>query len=57
MLDNLEEHRDLRTGDINCTTLAEDAADHFNIYEDDDDCYEIPEWVYETAVAIAYKYQ
>lgn len=33
MRDNLCDHIDRYTDEVNCTTLAEDAADHFNLYE------------------------
>ena len=37
--------------DINCTRMAEDAADQYDIYDDDID-FTIPEWVYELAVEV-----
>jgi hypothetical protein len=33
MLDNIEDHRDPQTGEINATTLAEDAATHFDEWD------------------------
>lgn len=48
---HLEEYRD-KCGDINCTKLAEDACDSFNLYEDDDDAT-IPEWIFDCAVDVA----
>lgn len=37
-------------GEVNCTKLAEDAAEHFDLYGDDD---EIPEELFEIATQIA----
>ena len=37
--------------DINTTRLAEDAADQYDIYDDDVE-FTIPEWVYELAVEV-----
>jgi GH35 family endo-1,4-beta-xylanase len=45
----VEDHRDAQTDEINATALAEDAAQHFNLYEADD----IPERVFEVAYEIA----
>ena len=33
----LEEHRNPLTNEINCTGLAEDAADEFDLYDENDD--------------------
>lgn len=46
MLENIQDNIDPLTGEVNCTFLAEDAADHFNEYEDG---YEIPEFYFELA--------
>lgn len=40
---------------VDCTKLAEDAADEFNLYEDDDDAT-IPEWVFEIASELSTEY-
>lgn len=48
---NAEGHRDSITNEINCTTLAEQTADKFNLYEDQD--YTIPEEVFEEALKIS----
>jgi len=37
--------------DINCTRLAEDAADEYDLYDDDID-FTIPEWVFELAFEV-----
>ncbi len=37
---------------INCTRLAEDAADVFNIYEGTGSDYTIPEWLFDMAVKV-----
>ena len=44
----LEQHTDPVTGEICCTTLAEDAADHFNLMAGPP-TFETPEWVFELA--------
>lgn len=44
----LENCRDPRTGEINCTKLAENVACELNIYENTRD-YTIPEYVFELA--------
>jgi hypothetical protein len=46
-----EEYRD-QCMEINCTGLAEAAADEFNIYENTSD-YKIPEWVFDFAVDVS----
>ena len=38
--------------DINCTLMAEVCADALDIYDDDDEDYIIPEWLYELAVEV-----
>lgn len=38
-------------GEINCTKMAEDAADNYNLYEDDID-FKIPEWVFELSAEV-----
>ena len=54
MVKNLEEYID-QCNEIDCTKLAEDAANEFNIYEDEIN-YEIPEWVFDLAVEVGEKY-
>ena len=34
MVDNIEDHRDHLTNEVNFTTLAEDAAREFNLYDE-----------------------
>ncbi|MES2034921.1 MAG: hypothetical protein V4466_12160 [Pseudomonadota bacterium] len=51
MIRNAESHRDRLTGDINCTTLAEQTADKFSLYEGSD--YTIPEDLFDEALIIA----
>jgi hypothetical protein len=46
-----EYHKDAQTGEINHTSLTEDAAYHFNAYEDTHD-YAIPEWMFELALKV-----
>lgn len=36
MLANWQDHLDRKTNEVNMTTLAEDACQHFNDYEEDD---------------------
>ena len=43
MLSVITEHIDSMTDEINLTTLAEDASDHFNEFTSD---YEIPEFYF-----------
>ena len=42
---NRETYIDSRTGELDCTRLAEEAADMFNLYEGDE-CT-VPEWLFE----------
>jgi hypothetical protein len=49
MIDNAADYDD--GIDINTTRLAEDAAEQFDIYNDDID-FPIPEWVYKLAVEV-----
>jgi hypothetical protein len=35
MKENVEDHVDWKTNEVNSTTLAEDACSHFNDYEED----------------------
>jgi hypothetical protein len=46
MMKNYQDHVDLTCNVLNVTSLAEDVADHFGIYENE----EIPEWVYDMGV-------
>ena len=50
MRDALTEHIEQATGEPNCTTLAEDACQHFDAYHDAD----VPECLFEWAFQIAY---
>jgi hypothetical protein len=45
---------DPRTGEVDCTGLAESAADEFDLYEGDD--YDIPDWVFDAAFRASEKY-
>jgi hypothetical protein len=45
---HVEEYRD-ECGEINCTKLAEDAAQEYNLYQTDEQAT-IPEWVFDLAV-------
>lgn len=45
------EHVDLDTGELNCTTLAEDAAAHFDLYTGHS--YDPQEWLFDLAYDIA----
>ncbi len=47
MRDQVPQHTDQKTGEINCTELAEAAAEHMDLYEKDGST--IPEWVFEIA--------
>lgn len=50
MLENIEVHRDDQTGEVCCTTLAEDTCDALNLYEEPG--WTVPEWVYDLAVDV-----
>jgi hypothetical protein len=39
--------------EINCTKLAEDAADEFNLYVDDPEEGTIPEWVFDMSFQVS----
>ena len=63
MLDTAPYHTDPRTGEVNCTRLAEDAANHFGphyahlmLFEpdaDSDECEWIAaEWIFDLAVDV-----
>ena len=47
-----KEHVDLDTAELNCTTLAEDAAKHFDLYGPAPN-YDIPEVVFELAFELS----
>ena len=49
MKNNTEDYRDLDTGEVNLTELAEAACDHFNGYDGND----IPEEYFELAFDVA----
>lgn len=48
----IEDHVDYVCLEVNATGLAEDAAAHFDLYEDEVN-YEIPEWVFDVARQVA----
>lgn len=50
----VSDHEDM-CGEVNCTTLAEAAANEHDLYEDDY-TYTIPKWVYDMAVDVAEAY-
>ena len=66
MLDTASDYTDSRTGEINCTTLAEDTADHFadiygesllyepDTYQPSDGItdYVAAEWIFDLAVDV-----
>lgn len=49
----IEEHRDPQTDEINSTTLAEDACQHFGPFYPVSDGGDIPEWISDMAVDLA----
>lgn len=49
MEENYRDCMDWSCNVLNTTTLAEDAASEFDLYED---YYDIPEWVYEMAFEV-----
>jgi hypothetical protein len=48
MFENYQDHIDPTCNVLNCTTLAEDACDHFDLYEGND----IPEVLYDYALNV-----
>ena len=56
MQSNIEDNLDTLTGEVNATYLAEDAAMHFNLYENDA-AATIPEWLFELAYDISAAYE
>lgn len=51
MTDHAHDHEDKKTGEVNTTSLAEEAANEFDIYEDKRD-YKIPDDVFDLAVDV-----
>lgn len=47
---NRETYIDQRTGELDCTRLAEEAADMFNLYEGYDSV--VPEWLFEMSAEL-----
>ncbi|HEY5657001.1 MAG TPA: hypothetical protein VIY27_04355 [Myxococcota bacterium] len=45
------DYQDARTGEVNCTGLAEEAAYALDLYERGPD-FPIPEWVFELAMRV-----
>lgn len=54
MKNNIENHRDPITNEICATTLAEEAAQTFDLYEDDVE-YVIPEEVFEISAEVSFE--
>lgn len=55
MKNNCWQYVDL-CNEVNCTRLAEDAAEEYNLYVDEVD-FEIPEWVFDLASDTGTKYE
>ena len=49
MKNNIEDHRDPVTGEINVTGLAEDAAREFNLYDGDEPQERLFKWAFTIA--------
>jgi len=54
MNENIGDHVDPRTGEVNATTLAEDACTHFDAFVNED---EIPEIYFDLSERIASQYE
>jgi hypothetical protein len=52
MKDHIDDYISSDGVGINCTLLAQDAANTFDIYEGTGSDYTIPEWVYDMAVKV-----
>lgn len=52
MEQNVEDHVDWKTNEVNSTTLAEDACNHFNDFEDD---FSIDQTYYDIAIQVGIK--
>lgn len=50
MKENVDDHVDWKTNEVNATTLAEDACTHFNDFEDD---FEINQTYFDIAYEVA----
>lgn len=53
MLDNIEDHVDILTGEVNATALAEDACSHFEAWIGDD----VPERFFDLAETVATQHE
>ena len=53
MAANIEDHVDPLTGEVNYTSLAEDACDHFNDYDGND----VPRKYFEYSFSIGEQYE
>lgn len=56
MQEHVRDHEDRKTGEVNTTSLAEEAANVFDIYEDKRD-YKIPDEVFDLAVDVGDAYE
>ena len=54
MNENIQDHVDPKTGEVNDTSLAEDACSHFNDYESEDN---IPGRYFDLAFKVGTKYE
>ena len=60
MFDEIQDHVDPLTGEVNITTLAEDACQHFNGYEHDKHTHEndaIPEKFFDIAFQVGERHE
>lgn len=52
MRQHVAEHVDARTGEVNCTQLAEEAADYFEQYDVDGPIDDPDHWIWEVAAEV-----